>query len=606
MPTRLGPGPVFVYEGLVASRRWQLYAQRAGFVGLILAGIILVGTRSDIGTGPDGRVSLQELAALGQRLFRSFATIEVGLVLLVAPAATAGAVCLDRARGTLDHMLATDLSNTEIVLGKLGVRLIPVLGLIAALLPVIGIAGLMGGIDPLALVGLFLVSVGCALVGCALAMALSIYGSKTHEVLIATYLVIIAWISSPVLLETGSFVLTRSPTGLLGARFMEWLWLTNPFSLPIEPYNAPGRVGLMTYVVFLSVCLAISGMLVGLATARVRRVALAQAGRRAAGSGRWALLFRRGPRLSLPGPSLDANPVAWREWHRRRPSMMMRIAWGFYTALGLLWVFLAMSQQPGSAAGAEQIGVMNMFQVGVGLLLLSVSAATSLAEERVRGSLDVLLSTTMSTRSILAGKWWGSYRAVLGVAIWPAATALFPLADNGSLLAYILLITAVLVQGAAITSLGLATATWVRRLGRAIALCVSVYAAMVVGWPVVVFGVVGRDSPLVVPLGLGDPVWEVAVLSFLVNTGTMPVAPEVTPAELLLAAVVWIAIDLAVAAGLYYATLQTFDRCLGRIPDDGISPARPPSYSSLSTDELLALVPSRSSSLDQDPDPDDE
>ena len=33
---------------------------------------------------------------------------------------------------------------------------------------------------------------------------------------------------------------------------------------------------------------------------------------------------------------------------------------------------------------------MSMFQVSLGLLLLSVSAATSLAEERVRGSLDVL------------------------------------------------------------------------------------------------------------------------------------------------------------------------------------------------------------------------
>ena len=41
---------------------------------------------------------------------------------------------------------------------------------------------------------------------------------------------------------------------------------------------------------------------------------------------------------------------------------------------------------------------MSAFQVGLGLLLLCVSAATSLAEERVRGSLDVLLSTPMSTR----------------------------------------------------------------------------------------------------------------------------------------------------------------------------------------------------------------
>ena len=46
-------------------------------------------------------------------------------------------------------MLATDLSNAEIVLGKLGVRLIPVLGLIACIVArSLALTGLLGGIDP--------------------------------------------------------------------------------------------------------------------------------------------------------------------------------------------------------------------------------------------------------------------------------------------------------------------------------------------------------------------------------------------------------------------------------------------------------------------------
>ena len=71
-------------------------------------------------------------------------SIELTLVILAAPAATAGAICLDKARGTLDHMLTTDLSNTEIVLGKLGVRLVPVLGLIACILPTRSVNELAG------------------------------------------------------------------------------------------------------------------------------------------------------------------------------------------------------------------------------------------------------------------------------------------------------------------------------------------------------------------------------------------------------------------------------------------------------------------------------
>ena len=42
--------------------------------------------------------------------------------MLAAPAATAGAICLDRACGTLAHLLATDLSDPEIVLGKLAAQ----------------------------------------------------------------------------------------------------------------------------------------------------------------------------------------------------------------------------------------------------------------------------------------------------------------------------------------------------------------------------------------------------------------------------------------------------------------------------------------------------
>ena len=40
--TRLGPGPVFVYEWLTTTRRWQHYAVRAAFVSAILAGMALI------------------------------------------------------------------------------------------------------------------------------------------------------------------------------------------------------------------------------------------------------------------------------------------------------------------------------------------------------------------------------------------------------------------------------------------------------------------------------------------------------------------------------------------------------------------------------------
>ncbi len=381
MPMRLGPGPVFVYEWLTTARRWQPYAIRAGFIGAILFGMTIVQSdRPMHARGP--LVSLHDMAVIGEQTYRTIAAIELILILLVAPAATAGTICLDKARGTLDHMLATDLSSAEIVLGKLGVRLIPVLGLIACTLPILALAGLMGGIDPLALLGSFLVAIGCAFVACSLAMALSVYGRKPHEVLVMTYMIIMLWIMSPELVAiVHEVVVGPSPPAPPGAPPVvtaganlwtilqdgaEW---SNPFMLAMAPYRTPGSVGIGTYLVYLSACLAISAGLTGMATARVRVVALRQAGRPAGRSG-WRILrlLRFSWLPGLPGPPLDVNPVAWREWHRMRPSLMMRIAWGLYAALGLFWLWVAWV--PSTGPLRDRVGIVNMVQVTIGLFLL--------------------------------------------------------------------------------------------------------------------------------------------------------------------------------------------------------------------------------------------
>ena len=252
----LAPDRSLIYEWLTTSRRWQLYAVRAAFVAVILAGMILT-SRADHSSAPSGTyVSLQELARYGQTLYLTIISIELTIILLVAPAATAGAVCLDKMRGTLDHMLTTDLSNAEIVLGKLGVRLVPVLSLVACVLPIMALSGLLGGIDPTALFGSFLAAIACAVLGCSLALTLSVWGRKTHEVLMMTYLLIIFWLFSPFLLTTLLYSTGVSNLRFAAPALLDWLEYANPYYLAWAPYRKPGSVGLTTYLVFLGSCLA--------------------------------------------------------------------------------------------------------------------------------------------------------------------------------------------------------------------------------------------------------------------------------------------------------------------------------------------------------------
>ena len=150
MTLRLGLGPVFAYEWLRATRRWTMYAWRAGFVLVLLGGLALVWLVESHRTASS---TMQAQADLAKMFFGIIECVAVVTVLLAAPAATAGVICQEKARGTLLDVLATDLSSAEVVLGKLAARLLPVLATIAAALPVLAITSLFGGIDPGASVG---------------------------------------------------------------------------------------------------------------------------------------------------------------------------------------------------------------------------------------------------------------------------------------------------------------------------------------------------------------------------------------------------------------------------------------------------------------------
>lgn len=448
MGMRWGLGPVFFYEWLTASRRWQLYAVRALFVAVLFAALALVWYSSLEGNDQPTR---RMLARIGEGFFYAITGTELALVLLAAPAATAGSVCLDKARGTLLHLLVTDLSNAEIVFGKLAARLVPVLGLLLAALPVLFLGVLLGGIDPGALIGAYLVMLGVALFGCALALTLSVWGTKTHEVLLAVYgFWAVALLTNPVWYVLAMIWRTGPPPN--------WLKIANPFYTAWAPYLSPGTTDFEEPVWFLAVAAGLSAVLASLAVARVRAVTVRQSNRPAREKRRRAWAFPLWNLTAwLPGPSLSRNPVLWREWHRKRPSLWVRLVWLVYAALAVFFSALAFLLNEHTGLGMACMG--NALQVSVGFLLVCVGAVTALAEERVRGSLDVLLTTPLPTFSIVWGKWWGAYRRVPLLAVLPAVLVYWYARNEDIVRVPLLMAGLVLAYGAAVTSLGLALAT---------------------------------------------------------------------------------------------------------------------------------------------------
>jgi ABC-type transport system involved in multi-copper enzyme maturation permease subunit len=538
---RIGLGPVFVYEWITSSRRWQAYAQRSLFVSVLL--IVLLNLWLNMETSGS---AIRDQAILGRRFFLGLIGTQLALVLLAAPAATAGAICVDRARGTLMHMLVTDLSVGEIVLGKLAARLAPVLLMIACTLPVLEILTLLGGVDPNAILGALIVTVGVAVLSCSLAMTLSLWVGKTHQALLCTYAVLFLW-------------LLAGPMIKLLASTIGWPWpapplSSEPFFLALAPYWSPGKVGWVDYVLFLAVTVSIAALLTGVAILRFRSVCtreFAHTARRSrslvGGGSIWRPLSNA---VLWLNPSLDGNPVVWREC-RRSPSsrwtMVIAIAYAglsiLFSVVSVLW----------SSVFAR--AVVNGAQVSVGLLLLGVTAASSLAEERANGGLDVLLSTPLSARQIVIGKWLGALRIVPLLAVMPAFViwASGPITNSELAWEIALMIAFVLCAGAAITSVGMAMATRFSRPGRAALSAVAVWVLVTVGWPILASMMMGPRGER---LMMGSPIlWATCA------TGLEPGGASLR----WLWELFWALFYGLSAVGVLFATVTSFDRRLGRL-----------------------------------------
>ena len=107
-------GPVFTREIVTIPRGWQLFFSRALYVaalfGLVLtAWLILIGSQEVR--------SLGDLSRFGSAVFAVIAPLQLAMAIAFSALLTASAVAQEKDRRTLDLLLMTNLTNTELVLG---------------------------------------------------------------------------------------------------------------------------------------------------------------------------------------------------------------------------------------------------------------------------------------------------------------------------------------------------------------------------------------------------------------------------------------------------------------------------------------------------------
>jgi hypothetical protein len=130
-------------------------------------------------------------AQVGQTVFATLLLLQTLLILFLAPAATSGAISLEREKQTLDLLAATPVSTLGIVVGKLTSALAFVVVLVLASIPLTAVVFVFGGVAPEDVVRGYLVLLATAVGFGAIGLFFSSLTRRTQSATVVTYLAVL-------------------------------------------------------------------------------------------------------------------------------------------------------------------------------------------------------------------------------------------------------------------------------------------------------------------------------------------------------------------------------------------------------------------------------
>src|SRR6476660_2331296 len=135
---------MFTREAAVAPRRASFFAARSVFVAALF-GLTL--TAWQLLVGSQRLESIGALAWFAAAAFQILAPLQLAVAMPFSALLVASAVAVEKDRKTLDLLLLTSLSNSELVLGKLFAGMLSVVVVTVATLPLLFSISLLGGVS---------------------------------------------------------------------------------------------------------------------------------------------------------------------------------------------------------------------------------------------------------------------------------------------------------------------------------------------------------------------------------------------------------------------------------------------------------------------------
>lgn len=438
-------GPIFVHETTRLARKGHTFWLRCLFA-LGMLGLLFFtapgnsewkfgfGTRDydeweyHVRDESDHPAALEHQARAMARFAEEFSILfllVVGVaVILITPLYFATAISEEKEKRCIDFLLATHVTNYEIVIGKYAARFVNLFGILLAGLPVLALTQFWGGVDASRLIKGFITIIFAMMSYAGVSILFSALVRRTRTAVILACLFLL--FANLVIAGIGYWELS-SPVGFLSdgeERFQipklednADLWQrAEAWFEPLKPYC--------------ELHLGATVLSLGLAVIVVRRLALKQASRRRRVYLRDSADPRAANRPVHPltvknNPPIGRNPLIWKERYLGRTfggfavgtTMWLLVNLFIASFFPILLIIGIREWQELTHGVPMRVGLILMGLVvifGVGMRL-----ASCITREREQGTMLSLLTLPVTAGEILRAKWIGalhrSARPILGL-----------------------------------------------------------------------------------------------------------------------------------------------------------------------------------------------
>jgi ABC-type transport system involved in multi-copper enzyme maturation permease subunit len=405
--------PVISRELRVQARQPFTYALRMlGVVALLAGGFLL--------TDPRTLLPMQ-----GAPLFGRLHMILFGAIWILVPLGAADCLSRERREGTLPLLFLTPLKAIEIVVAKSLAHGLRAMTLVVAVLPVLTIPFLMGGVSWKAAATSALTNLSALCWALAAALAASAGNRSAVRAQAMTMLLAVGALAMFITTTGWSLALAAGLPLMRGVQIGSWLltgwFFYGPGGVNLGPSGPVGNHLWITYGLMLVAALAALTVSLAWAAWIIRRTGREQP------PPEWAQrmetwlctpvlgagLLRRWLRRTL-----ERNPIGWLE---RRTWQGRLVAWS--------WIAVLISIYSYVVTESFYLQRLDGLQSALGWLLtgsVAASAAGSFRRERETGVLELLLVSPLSARQIVLGRLRGLWAQFLpAFAFWLAVWLYF-------------------------------------------------------------------------------------------------------------------------------------------------------------------------------------